>query len=145
MQAVLEAGALLGVAIVAVMAHEAAHYAVALATGDTPSLRITTDHAILPSPAVNVEPIRYTPTTFRVLNLAPLALCLPALAVGLSPWGPGLLTLGAGYDSAMLAMWVLGTVPSPPDWWNAYYASNLDTWHAVRNGDHPTHAAAEGY
>lgn len=141
----LEAAAMLGVAIVAVMVHEGAHYAVALAVGDTPSVRITTDHAILPSPAVNVDPLRYTPTTFRVLNLAPLVFCLPALAVGLSPWGPAILPPDYALASSALTLWVLGTVPSPPDWRNAWHAGELNTYHAVREGPHPNHASAEGY
>ena len=128
--------ALASVAVAGLAAHETTHYLAARLAG-SPARFGYTWGAILPSPAVRVEPLALTPTTYRATCLAPLVVFLPLVGAGVAvaPTGPALgLWLMAG----------LTTVPSPPDWRQAYHAGDVAVLQRAAAGPHPDHQLAEG-
>lgn len=128
--------ALTCVGLAGLAAHETTHYLAARAAG-SPARFDYMWGAILPSPAVRVEPLALTPTTYRVVCLAPLVVFLPLVGAGLAldPTGPA------------LGLWVMGglmLVPSPPDWRQAYHAGDVAVLQRAAAGPHPSHQLAEG-
>jgi len=129
-------------AVAGLLAHEATHYAVCRAIGAParPRLRWAT---IQPMVAIETTYRAHTATTVRITSLAPLAVFLPSFAaVGVA----ASVGVSVGFTTSMAAiMWLSATFPSNVDLRLAWDAAAVDTYHAVWNGDHPTHAAAEGY
>lgn len=129
--------ALAAVVLAGVAVHEASHYAVATWAGADPSFAYRWD-GLLPTPAVDPGPgLPFTPATWAATTLAPAVVCAPSLvAVAvLGPTGPAL---------GLWAMWLFTTIPSPPDWIDAYHADAIAVERAVAAGPHPDHQTAEG-
>jgi hypothetical protein len=130
---------LVAVAVTSIAVHEGLHYVVARAVGAYAKPTYIWGR-FWPNPAIETRLQDHTPRTYRAVCLAPLVAFLPGVAVAIA------LAWQAPSSDAVgwAAMWCFGTVPSPPDWEQAYFASDLDLLHEGWFGDHPSHAAAEG-
>lgn len=116
--------------------HETTHYLAARAAG-SPARFSHTQGWLLPDPAVRVDPLALSPAAYAAVCLAPVVVALPsALAFAAAP--------PTGDAIGLALMWLLTTLPSPPDWRQAYNAADVRTLHAATEGPHPAHQAAEG-
>lgn len=134
----MRVAAALVAALVGLAAHELAHWAVCRAVGGRPTFIIQW-RGLNTGPAVRMHLRAHTPTTVRLAAAAPLAMSVPSVLAVIAFGVPANPTVVAA-----LAMWCLGTMPSPPDLYNIYHAGVLETYHRVWSGSHPNHAAAEG-
>lgn len=125
---------LVGVAGLAL--HESTHYVAARAAG-SPARFSHTWGWLLPSPAVRIDPLALSPPAYAAVCLAPVVVAIPsALAFAAAP--------PTGNAVGLAVMWLLATVPSPPDWRQAYHAGDVRLLHRAADGPHPDHQLAEG-
>jgi len=127
-------------AAVGLTIHEVSHYTACRLVGASASPVLYYRNLAEWGPAVRTELRHHTPTTLRIVSLAPLVMLVPvAVEYARRP------DLFAEPRVAVgLAMWCVTALPSPVDIYNAYHAGEVDSINAVAYGTHPRHAAAEG-
>lgn len=128
---------LLAVLLAGLLVHETTHY-LACRLLDAPARPSYRWGAMFPNPVIRTELRAHTPTTYRMVTLAPLVVFAPSV-VGVLWFFPL-----SGDLAGLAVMWCLTTMPSPADFKQAYAADGLATWHDVWQGKHSNHAAAEG-
>lgn len=128
-------------AIAGIVAHEGAHYVACRAFGApaSPAMRWV---GLSTVPCIETDILHLTPTTCRIVALAPLVTLLASLG-GIHALGPWIDFTDPTIALATVA-WISTQVPSGTDWRIAYDASELPMLQAVAEGPHPTHQAAEG-
>lgn len=129
------------VAVVGMVAHEAAHYVACRLAGAPARPTILWD-GLATTPAIQTPERAHTPTTMRAVALAPLVVLVPSVVAGLA-LGLHTPTTGPPVQAAWI-LWCICCLPSGSDCKIIWHAGELETWREVWFGTHPAHAAAEG-
>lgn len=128
--------------VAGIVAHEGMHYLACRLAG-APARPTYKWGVLAPNPAIETDPLAHTTLSYRATCLAPLALLLPSIAVGVAL---GLVEFPfERLAPAMWFAWCLALVPSWPDVRNTVRAGVIADMHDVREAPHTVHAAAEGY